>query len=182
MTMPRDMSFPERFDWMEKRIAALELLTIGRPTTDPSAGWTPFTPSFLSGVTSIGNGTAQGYYKVAEGKVTFDLEIVVGSTSTFTGAEIQVDIPATVITDTTLGSAVGIAVLTDASAFAVAGVRSGACVLGYLPEIIYAIDISGAFRFYFGSPAAGMTSASPITLATSDSLKAQVTVPGTLAG
>jgi hypothetical protein len=180
MTTPRDLTPAEREAHLERRLTELERLVIGRPATDPSADWTAFTPTFLSGVTSIGNGDASGYYKVAEGKVTFDLEIVFGGTTTYDGAELQIDIPATVITDTTRTSAIGPAFLIDNST---TNYYPGACSLGYLPEIVYAIDVAGAFRFYFGNPAGdGMTTTSPITLAVADCLKAQVTVPGTLAG
>ena len=184
MTMPRDMSFPERFAWIERRLTELEMLTIGRPSVDPSANWTAWTPGFLAGITDLGTGgIASGYYRADAGRVTFDILVQIGSGASYDGNEIQIDIPTTVITDTTRSAVAGPATLVDNSAYATGGIYTGTCVLGYLPEIVYALDLGGVFRFYFGSePKDPLTNTAPITLATNDLLIAQVTVPGTLAG
>lgn len=181
MTMPRDMSFPERFARIEQRIAELEMLTVGRPSVDPSDNWTAFTLSFIAGITSLGSGgVASGFYRVSGGRVTLDLLIQIGSGASFTADEIQVGIPFSVVTNVTRDAVVGSALLVDNST---TSYYPGACVIGYLPEIVYALDLGAVFRFYFGNPAGdAATPTSPITLAQNDLILAQVTVPGTLAG
>lgn len=172
------MSFAERFARIEQQLLELKMMAVGRPSVDPSANWTAWTPTFWSGITSLGNGSAPCYYKADGGKVIFDILVQIGSTTTFDGAEIQIEIPGTVITDTLRSAVGGWAFIVDNSTVQL---RTGVAVAGYLPEIVYALDLGGAFRFYFGNPATSMTNTSPITLATNDLLVAQVTVPGTVA-
>lgn len=183
MTTPRDQSFPEIIADLQRRMHDLEMLTIGRPSVDPSAAWTSWDPVFYAGITAIGDGEASGYYRANEGRVTFDLLVRIGASTTFDADEFQIEIPSTVITNTTRSAVAGMATLVDNSAYATGGIYTGTCVLGYLPEIIYALDLGGVFRFYFGpEPKDPLTGTAPITLATNDLLLAQVTVPGTLAG
>lgn len=173
MTTPRDLTPAERIYQLELEVAELRAMVVGRPAANPEyRTWVPST----TGISALGDGVLTCRYRVAGGEMFVDVHLRVGSTTSFSGAAITLTSPGDVVVSEDPAKRLG-AFLWDANT---ARGYDGSCRVGYPYGTVFDTGLETEMSFYFGTNAAAMTSAVPITLAAGDELYVCGSIPASL--